>query len=192
MVRSDGVPQKLEGAGAPDVGGRAWDAREVFKKRRGLDICGFLLPGIPVAGRHRKSRPSLVPLEYVRILAEKHLGLYARADRFLDLLRRGPDILEVDVVPRGVFSEGVILDVDIHRPGDCIRHHKRRGCKVICFDERVDPPFEVPVSREDRDGDEIVLLYRRSDRLRERAAVSDAGCASVTYEVETQIVKRRA
>src|ERR1041385_3659313 len=53
----------------------------------------------------------------------------------------------------------------------------------------MDSRLEVAISREDRRGDQVVLLDRLGDRLGERPAVADAGGAGVAAAVDAELLE---
>src|SRR5918996_5529474 len=53
----------------------------------------------------------------------------------------------------------------------------------------MDARFEVAVAGEDRSDDELAVVDRLRDRLRQRAGVSDAGRAAVADGVEAELLE---
>src|SRR5439155_371620 len=89
-----------------------------------------------------------------------------------------------------IATERLGREVDVDTTGERERDDERRRRKVRGAGEGMDPPLEVPVAREDRRDDEVVLLDRARDRLVERARVADACRAAVPGEREAERLER--
>ena len=72
----------------------------------------------------------------------------------------------------------------------CIGDHEWRTRQIIGFDLRVNPAFEVPVSREDCRDDQVSFRDRLRNVFGEWPAVSDAGGTAVADGVETELIQR--
>ena len=94
-------------------------------------------------------------------------------------------------LPSEPAPSGSRLQVDVDRPGQRVGDHQRRRGEVVGQGQRVDAAFEVAVAAQHRGRDQIALLDRRADRLRQRPAVADAGRAAVADQVEAQRLQRR-
>ena len=89
----------------------------------------------------------------------------------------------------GVLAERVVEQVDVHPPGERVGDAQRRRGEVVVAHVLVDPALEVAVAREHRADDEVVLVDRLGDLLRQRPRVADAGRAAVADEVEAELVE---
>ena len=86
-------------------------------------------------------------------------------------------------------TQRALGDVDVHRAGDRIGDHQRRRSEIVRAHVRVDAAFEVAVAGQHRGGDQIVLVDRFGNFLRQRPGVADAGRAAEADQVEAQRVE---
>ena len=89
------------------------------------------------------------------------------------------------------FADRLVQQVDVHAPGERVRDDERRRREVVRLHVAVDARLEVAVSREDGADDEVALVDRFADRVRQRAGVADARRAAVADEVEAELVEIR-
>ena len=80
-------------------------------------------------------------------------------------------------------------EVDVERAGQRIGDHQRRRGEIVGPHVRVHAAFEIAVARQHRGGDQIVLVDRLGNRLRQRAGIADAGGAAIADEVEAERVE---
>ena len=97
--------------------------------------------------------------------------------------------LQVDRLAVGAGAERLGGDVDLHRAGERVGDDERRRGEVVRPHVRVHAALEVAVAREHRGGDEVVVVDRLRDRLRQRAGIADAGGAAEADEVEAERVE---
>ena len=97
--------------------------------------------------------------------------------------------LQVDGLAVGVRAERLGGQVDVHAAGQRVGDDQRRRGEVVGAGVGVDPALEVAVAREHRADDQVLLVDRRRDLLRQRAGVPDAGGAAVADEVELELVQ---
>ena len=110
-------------------------------------------------------------------------------DHRIDLAAGRPDVLEEDLLAFLVDAERLLGEVEIHRAGDRVGNHERRRREIVGAHVGVDAAFEVAVAREHGRGDEVVLVDRFGDFLRQRAGIADAGGAAEADQVEAQRVE---
>ena len=91
--------------------------------------------------------------------------------------------------PCGVLAERLVVEVDVHRPGDRVGDAQRRRGQVVHLHVRVDAALEVAVARQHRDDRQVLGADDLGDLLRQRPAVADAGRAAVADEVEAELVQ---
>ncbi len=130
-----------------------------------------------------------VALEHVGVLALEHLLGDALADHRVDLAAGRPDVLEEDLLALLVDAERLLGDVDVHRAGDRVGDDQRRRGEIVRAHVGVDAAFEVAVAGQHRGGDQIVLVDRFGDFLRQRPGVADAGGAAEADQVEAERVE---
>ena len=80
----------------------------------------------------------------------------------------------------------ILADGACKRIGD---DERRRG-EIIRFHIRRDAAFEIAVAGNDRRADEIVLVDRFGNLIRQRPRIADAGGAAEADEVEAELVER--
>ena len=90
-------------------------------------------------------------------------------DRLLNLGGARPDLVQVDLVAVAVLPDRLVHEIEVHPPGEGVRHDQRRRREVVRLDLGVDPRLEVPVPGQDRAHDEVALRDRVRDRLGQRA-----------------------
>ena len=112
-----------------------------------------------------------------------------RADEIGDLLRRRPDVAEMDRVAVLVVAERLVDEVDLQRAGERIGDHQRRRGEVVGAHVRIDAALEIAVAREHRRRDQVARADRRRDRFGQRAGIADAGGAAEADEVEAELVE---
>ena len=143
-----------------------------------------------VARRRGQGAPALVALEERAVALDEHLAVEHRLDDLGDLGIGRPEVAEVDGATLAVVSDGVVLQVDVHRAGERVRDDQRRRREVIHADVGVDAAFEVAVAGEHRAHGEVVIVDGLRDLGCERARVADAGRAPVADDVETERAER--
>ena len=190
VVRRDRVTDDDQRPSALDVGQRRWGRGHVLEERRFLDIGGGWVPLVNRARRRRQSLPVLVAVEDPLVFPREHLDLERAPDRLVDLIGRGPEFVEEDIVAGFVLSERFFREVPPNVAGEGVRHHQRRRGQVTRLDQRMDPTLEVPVAAQHRDHIEFFLLDGGLDLVtRERTAVADAGGAAIADEVEAELLQ---
>ena len=75
------------------------------------------------------------------------------------------------------------------RPGERVGDDERRRGEVVRLHLRMDARLEVAVAGEHGADDEVALVDRRGDRLRQRPGVADAGRAAVADGVEAELLE---
>ncbi len=84
-------------------------------------------------------------------------------NRLADLLGVRPDVLEVDLLAVVVRTDRILLEVDVHPPGEAISDDQRRGREVVRLDLRVDTRLEVAIA--------------------ERTLVVQRSCSSIAFSI---------
>ena len=191
VVSRHRVAQHRQHAGSADIGQRRWLQRQILEERWLLNVGRIRIPGIEVAFGYRQRAPVLVPGEDIAVPLDEQLRPDRLFHRLADLLRRGPDLPEVDRLAIRVVADRLGREIDVHPTSDGIGHHQRRRGEIAGPHLRVDPSLEVAISAQHRDDDELVILHRLGDRRRQRPAIADARRATVTDQVEAQRLQVR-
>ena len=189
MVGRDAVAEDREHARPLDVVERLWLGRQVVEERGLANVRGLLVPGEAVSAWDLERVPAVVAVEHLAVALVEHVGLHRLFDRLRDLGGLGPDVLEVDRLAVAPLAERLVVEIDIHRPGERVGDAQRRRREVVHLHVGVDPALEVAVAREDRDDRQILGAHDVGDLLRQRAAVPDAGRAAVADEVEAEVIQ---
>ncbi len=88
-----------------------------------------------------------------------------------------------------ICADRLVCKIDIDSSGQCERDHQRRRHQKVSFDVLVHARLKISVSRKHRRRDQIVIVDRLLDLRMQRAGIADAGCATVTDEVEPELIE---
>ena len=182
-------PRIGQHAGVGDVLQWLGLARQALEERRLAHVGRALVPGEAVSGRHLERVPALVAVEHLAVALVEHVGLHGVLDRRRDLLGLGPDVAQVHRLSVAVLAERLVVEVDVHRPGQRVGDAQRRRGEVVHLHVGIDPPLEVAVARQHRDHGQVLGADDVGDLLGQGTAVADAGRAAVADEVEAQLVE---
>ena len=163
--------------------------RHALEVRRLADVGRVGLPGEALALGHRQAAPLLVAGEDVGVGRAEHVAVDRGRDRVRDLLRRRPDVAQVDLVAVLVLAERLLEQVDVHPAGERVGDDERRRGEVVRLHLGMDARLEVAVAGEHRADDEVALLDGGRDLLRQRPGVPDAGRAAVADRVEAELLE---
>eukprot|EP00760_Papus_ankaliazontas_P031102 PhM_4_TR5182/c1_g1_i1/m.99095 len=128
--------------------------------------------------------PALVALLDVTVHRRERISRDVLLDVAADLLRRWPDVLEVDVLAVLVLADNVRQEVDVRRAGQGVRNDERGRGEVVGHREGVHASLEVAVARKDSRGDDAGRLDSFADALVQLATVADARHAAVAGDRE--------
>ena len=112
-----------------------------------------------------------------------------RVDQRADFLVRRPDVLEEDRLAVARRADRLVDHVGADRALERISDHQRRRSEIVGAAVGRHAAFEIAVAGEDADRDQVLLVDRLADRLRQRARIADAGRAAVADEVEAERVE---
>ncbi len=189
VVGGDRVEEQPEHAGVDDVLDRPLALVHVLEVRRVLHVGRAVVPLIGHSALDRDLAPVGVALEHVGVFLGEDLLGDVLGDELADLLVRGPDVLEVDLLALLIDAERILGQVDIHRAGDGVGDDERRRGEIIGAHVGVDAAFEIAVAREHRGRHQIVLVDRLGNLLRQRAGIADAGGAAEADQIEAELVE---
>src|SRR5436309_2827076 len=99
----------------------------MFKKGWALDISAFRIPCITRSFFDDDLFPKRIVICDVGIAFSKHLRFETMLDLFKNLLRRGPDLFEIDSFSRFVFSKRLRSQVDIDTASEGKSDDEGRG-----------------------------------------------------------------
>ena len=191
MVGGHAVTQHQQGAGIAHVAYRRWIRGHAVKERRPPHIRGLVAPVVGRLSAGRNRLPLRGTLEDCAVPALKHLGLQRFRDGCLDVCIVWPEIPEVDVIAVGIGAERLGGEIKIERSGDGVRHDQSWRGQPVGPDIRMNPPFEVPVARQDgRHGEALPTLDSFDDRRIKRSGVADTRGAAIPDQVKSEFVER--
>ena len=147
---------------------------EPSEKRRLVDIRGLLVPREQRALADRNRVPARIAVEHIGVLLLELLGLERARHGVRDLLLRRPHVAQIDRLAVSPLAERLLVEIDVHRAGERVRHHQRRRGQIVRACVRIDSSFEIAIAGQHRGGHEIRVRHALRDRLRQRSAVADA------------------
>ena len=113
-----------------------------------MDVGGLFVP-LEVHGLLDLQRvPSLGALADLAVGVQVNLRLDDRVLEVLDLLPRGPQLSQVDVLPVPVLGDGLGLEVDVDCACDGEGHNERWRGEEVGLRVGMHPPLEIAVSGE--------------------------------------------
>src|SRR5690606_13146824 len=133
--------------------------------------------------------PVLVALEDVGVFAGEQLAGDVLGDELLDLLRRGPDVPQIDGLAILVLAERLRRQVLGAGAGEGVGYDQRRRGQVIRLHVWRHATFEVAVAGEHGGRDQALVVDDLGDRAGQRTRIADAGGASEADEIEADLVQ---
>src|SRR5699024_6775356 len=121
VVGRDRIAQGCRNARTGDVRDRLGLARHTVEVRRLADVGRLLIPLQDLAPPTRQAAAASVAGEHIGVGVSEHLRVDRRLDRVVYLLRRRPDVPQVDVVASLLRAQRIGLEIEVHRAGDRIR-----------------------------------------------------------------------
>ena len=106
-----------------------------------------------------------------------------------DFLPGGPKIAEVNRLAVLAKPERILGKVEIDPAGQREGDNQRRGHEEVGFDGGVDPGFEITVPGQDAGGNQIVFDDGFFHGGGEGTRISDTGGASITHEIESELIQ---
>ena len=189
VVGGDGIAEDAERARALDLDNVARLRGEAVEERRLLDVGGFAIPFIDVAGGGFDLVPLRILVGEAGVEALENIGAERGIHRGLDLGGGGPDVFQENRMSVGAEAEWLGFHIDIDRAGDGEGDDEGRGHEEVRLDRLVDAGFEVAVSGKDGGGDDVLGFHDILDAGVERAGVADAGGAAVADGLEAELVE---
>ena len=186
VVGGDGIEEQPEDARALDIGDRRGRQRHLGEIRRVLHIGRARVPAIGEPALHRDLAPFGIAAEHVAVALLEHLALHRLAHRLGDLLRRRPDVLEIDRLAVRADAERLGGEIDGDRSGERIGDHERRRGEIIGAHVVIDAALEIAIAGEHRGDRQPVLVDRVRDLLGQRPRIADAGGAAIADEIEAE------
>ena len=189
VVGGDRIAQHRQRLGLDDVGdGRGRHLHPVEIGRVG-DIGGAGAPLERLRTLNLDRAPFIVAGVDVAITCPEHLVVDVRVHQVAHLVVGRPYIFQEHVLPVRSLAKRRFDHVLRHRALERIGDHQRRRGEEVRAHVLADASFEIAIARQDRGGDQIILVDRLGDRRRERAGIADAGGAAIADEVEPHRVQ---
>jgi hypothetical protein len=189
VVGGDLVAEQRKDARFHDIGRGLRLHLHAFEVRRVLHVGRAHVPLVGVARHRLDLAPVGVALEHVGILLLEDCRGDILLDESVDLLRRRPDVLQVNRL--AVLAGADRLDIEIlrDRAGQRMSDNQRRRGEIVRLHVRGDAAFEVAVARKHGCGNDAVVVDRLRNLFRQRTGIADAGGAAETDEVEANLVE---
>src|SRR6266571_2248861 len=191
MIRRNAVAENGKHTRAVNIRERGRRLRHIFEIRRELDIGRFRVPLVNIAFWNRHGLPVRVTLEHFAVYLAVLPGGNCRPNGCFDLLRRRPNVFQINGLAHGVAANRFRREVQVHAARKRIGDYERRRGQIVGANQRVDAAFKVAIAAQNCHRDKIVFFDCRADGFRERAAVADAGGAPVADQVEFQFLEIR-
>src|SRR5262249_24994753 len=139
------------------------------------------------------ARWNLVPLRIllceVAIKFAKAFRCECSLHRMLNLAQRRPEIAKEGFFAVFILAKWFAGKIDVNSAGQGKGHNQRRRHQKICFDMLMHAGFKIPISRKNRSCNQIVFMDRLLDIWMQRSRVADASRATVTDEIESELVE---
>ena len=165
--------------------------REILEERRLVNVIALLVPLINLAGARRDFVPLRILLGEVAIEPAENFRRERGLHRVADFRQRRPEIAQENVLAVFVLAERFVRQVEIDAAGERKGDDQRRRHEEVRLDVLMHARFEIAVAGKDRGRDEIVFVDRLLDLRMERPGVADAGRATVTDDVEAELIEIR-
>ena len=189
MVGGDGIAKNSQATGVRDGGSRRGLKGKILEERRLLNVGAFAIPSIGQPGFAGNFVPSGVLLGEVPVQSAKNFRLQSGLHGLSDLLAAGPKIPEVDGLAVLSETQRILGEIEVYATGQGKGYNERGGHQKVGFDGRVDAGLKVAVTGKNAGGDEIVLHHRLFHRSGKGARIADAGGASVSDQIESELVE---
>ena len=189
MVGSDRIPEDTQNPCVYNIRDRCRLSRKAFKEGWMLDISASLVPWIENTCRASEFFPfrCLVADRFVHFFecapvnrCANHLG---------NLLTGGPNVLQIDRFTCFVMSKRFRSEINVNPTCDAVGNNKWWRHQEVGFYLWMYTRFKISVATQNTGGDEIPRIYCLLNHIVEGAAVTDAGCASVAYDVIAECLK---
>ncbi len=165
--------------------------RKVREERRLLDVGGFAIPLIHVAGAGRDFVPFGILRGEILVKLAEHFRLQRGLHEVADFLQARPDVLQENRLAVLAGAERVVDEVNIHAARERERDDERRRHEEVRLDVLVDARLEIAVAGKHGCGDQIIFHHGILDGRVQRAGIANAGGATVADEIETKLVEER-
>jgi len=188
VISGDEVSERTEDVGILDLFERRKGGAEALEERRIVNVCGGF-PVVDLASAGGQGVPSSSTLGDTLVDFLEVVSLDVFLNNLENLGSGRPDVLKVDILAVRSLTKGFIVQVLVNSAGKSIGNDQRRTGKITGSDERVNSGFEVSVTRKDCSNDQVVVSNGLSNVVIEVTTVTNAGHASVTGSVETELFK---
>ena len=191
VISGDRIAEDRERLGTEDIRNRRGCHRHAVEIRRVRNISAARAPLISVRPFDLNGLPMPVAFIDVSIARDEHgpinIGVHGGADFGV----RRPKVFQIDVMAVGCLPDWRGREVLRHRALQRIGHHQRRRREEVRANVGRNAAFEIAIARQDRGGNDVVVVDSLADRFGERAAVADAGRAAIADEIEADRVEMR-
>ena len=106
-----------------------------------------------------------------------------------DLAESRPEIAKEDFLAVLVPGERVAGKINVHSARQRKRDNQRRRHQKIRFDVLVHPRFKIPIPRKNRSRNQVIFVNGLLDVWMQRPRVADASRATISDEIEPELVE---
>src|SRR6266481_2951252 len=163
--------------------------REILEEWRLMNVIALLIPLVNVARARWNLVPFRILVRKIAIQFAKCLWRESRLQGVSDFAESRPQIAKERFFAVLIPAERVARKIDVNSAGEGEGDNQRGGHQKIRFDVLVHARLEISISRKHRSGNQIVLVDRFLDVWMQRPGVANAGRATVTDQIETELVE---
>ena len=189
MVGRDTVSEFGQHSRAADVFGLRRLYGHSLKIRRLFDVSRIRLPHISLALRDGQFAPALVSREDFGVAFAKHSRFHGFLDRLRNFPLRRPQIRQEYWATLAIPPQRLIAEISINLSDQREGYDQRRRHQIVGAHLRINPAFEIAISRQYRRDHQILFFNCFRNHCRKRPGIADASSTSVAHDVEAQLVE---
>ena len=189
VIGGDRVSDVQQDVGTLDVGGLGGLEGHAVKVRGKTDVGGLGVPLVQGGLVDLEVLPRLRSGLDVLVDVLEEGGLDDVGDDLLDLLLRGPDVLQEDLLSVLGDTDGLLVEVLGDGPSQSEGNAKRGRGEVVGTGLGVNTTLEVTVTRQNSGGNQVTVGDGLSNLRGDVTGVTDTGHATVTDDGVTQLVE---
>jgi len=186
VIGGNEISERAQDISVFDLVGLGEGLFEGLEEGRFVDISGSL-PSVDFIGGGGKGVPSGGTLGDSLVDILEVFGLDVLGSSVNDFLLSGPDISKEDIFTVSTLSDGFSFEVLVDSTSQSVRDDEGGTGKITGSDQRMDSGFEVSVTGQDGSSNDIVLGDSVGNFFSEFTRVTDAGHATITSNVETEL-----
>src|SRR5882724_9097496 len=154
-----------------------------------MNVIAFRVPLVNVARARWNFVPLRILLCEIAIKFAERFRCERSLHRMLDLAKSRPEIAKESFFAVLVLAKRIAGKIDVNSAGEGKGDNQRGRHQKIRFDMLMHAGFKIPISRKSRSCNQIVFVDRLLDVWMQRPRVADASGATVTDEIESELVE---